>query len=99
MQDLLGLAILLFIALVMIVLVLVGILVHGSTHPPRHTAGYAVARNLPCDPGDLKLPFEAWTLDLPDGAKLPVWEVTFGKALRKEDLTAVFVHGIHNLNR
>ena len=103
MQDLLGLAILLLVALVMIVLVLVLMLVHGSTHPPRHTAGYAVARNLPCDPEDLKLPFEAWTLDLPDGAKLPVWEILFDKASRdkgdkcdkceKGDLTVVFVHG------
>ena len=76
MQDMLGLAILLFIALLVIVFVLTAMLVHGSTHPPRHTAGYAVARNLPCDPEDLKLPFEEWTLDLPDGGRLPVWEVS-----------------------
>lgn len=89
MQDFVGLAILLLIALAMIIIVLVGILVHGSTHPPRHTAGYAVARNLPCDPGDLKLPYEEWTLELPDGAKIPVWEIT----LSEGDMTAVFVHG------
>ncbi len=90
MQDLFGLAILLLIALLAIVLLLTAMLVHGSTHPPRHTAGYAVARNLPCDPEDLKLPFEAWTLDLPDGGKLPVWEINL-----KDDkkLTAVFIHG------
>lgn len=90
MQDLLGLVILLLVALVAIVFVLVGILVHGSTHPPRHTAGYAVARNLPCDPGDLKLPYEEWELDLPDGGKLPIWEVSLKN---DRNLTAVFIHG------
>lgn len=89
MQDLLGLAILLLIALGAIVLVLAGMLVHGSTHPPRHTAGYAVAKNLPCDPEDLKMPYEGWTLDLPDGAKLPIWEIPCDKG----GLTAVFIHG------
>ena len=89
MQDLLGLAILLLIALTAIVFVLVAMLVHGSTHPPRHTAGYAIARNMACDPQDLKLPFEDWTLDLSDGAKLPIWEISFDKG----DLTVVFIHG------
>ena len=90
MQDLLGLAILLLVALLALLFVLVGILVHGSTHPPRHTAGYAVARNLPCDPGDLKLPYEEWELDLPDGGKLPIWEVSLKN---DRNLTAVFIHG------
>lgn len=88
----LGLIILLATALLLVMLALTIMLVYEATHPPRRTAGYAVARNLPIDPSELDLSYEQWTLDLPDGAQLPVWEIT-GSAETQPHLTAVFVHG------
>ncbi len=106
MQELVGLAILLLIALAVLGVLLAAMLVHGATHPPRHTAGYALAHSLACDPGELDLRFEPWTLDRPDGAKLPVWEIACRKAHgvhavgfeergsnRRPLLTVVFLHG------
>ena len=71
------------------VLVLSGVIARDALRPPRHTAGYAVAHGLPTDPADKSLDFESWTLELPDGAALPVWEIT----ARGRGATAVFVHG------
>ena len=106
MQELVGLAILLLIALAVLGVLLAAMVAHGATHPPRHTAGYALAHSLACDPGELDLRFESWTLDRPDGAKLPVWEIACTKAHgvhavgfeergsnRRPLLTAVFLHG------
>ena len=88
MGELLGLGILLGVALVVVVLVLSAIIARGAVRPPRHTAGYAVARGLPVDPGDVGLRYESWDLDLPDGVCLPVWEVTGNGA----GPTVVIVH-------
>lgn len=85
-----GLLILFLVAAVLLVVVLVALLVREARNPPRRTAAYAVARDLPCDPGDVGLPFEAWTLARPDGANLAVWEC---RAEGDGDLTVVFVHG------
>ncbi|MEE8155364.1 MAG: alpha/beta hydrolase [Phycisphaerales bacterium] len=94
MDGLLGVAILLLIALGVLGVLLAAMIVHGATHPPRHTAGYALAHSLACDPGELDLRYESWTLDRPDGAKLPVWEVQTGKPRREDhDITIVFLHG------
>ena len=94
MQELVGLAILLLIALGVLVALVVTMLVHGATHPSRHTAGYALAKGMACDPAELQLPFESWTLDRPDGARLPVWEVTTNKPkAQTSGLTGVFIHG------
>jgi pimeloyl-ACP methyl ester carboxylesterase len=87
-NELLGLAELLVAAFVGVVLILSAVIAHGAVHPPRHTAGYAAARGLPADPGDLGLEFEQWTLDRPDGPSLPVWEIACGPP----PFTAVFVH-------
>lgn len=87
----LGLMILLATALALVLLVLTSIIVRDLRRPPRRTAAFAIARGLPCDPGELDLDFEAWHLTLPDGAVLPVWEVT-NRAVR-DPLTAIFVHG------
>ncbi len=84
-----GLLVLLLIAAVATVLILSGIIAYDAVHPPRRTAGYAIAHGLPADPGDKGLDYEAWTLDLPRDAKLPVWEIT----ARGSGPTAVFVHG------
>jgi 3-oxoadipate enol-lactonase len=103
MHELPGLVFLFLIAAGLLILVLTALLVREARRPPRHTAGYALGRSLPCDPGDLGLAFEAWMLDRPDGTRLPVWEIETGEGtegLREEGtegnsggLTAVFVHG------
>ncbi|MCP3905205.1 MAG: alpha/beta hydrolase [Planctomycetes bacterium] len=85
-----GLLTLLVVAGVLLVLLLAGVLVHGATHPPRHGAGYAVARGLPVDPGDLGLAFDSWQFDVP-GACLPVWEIAGEPGAPA--LTAVLLHG------
>ena len=75
MDQLLGLLILLVVALIVAVIVLSAIIARQVVRPPRHTAGYAVARGMAVDPAERGLEFEQWTLELPDGAALPVWEV------------------------
>jgi pimeloyl-ACP methyl ester carboxylesterase len=62
-------------------------------HPPRHTAAYAIARNIAADPGELNLPFDSWPLDRPDGAQLPVWEIQNPESKGQSSITAVFIHG------
>lgn len=47
-------------------------------NPRRRTMAYAMARGLAADPAEMKLTFESWVLDRPDGAQLPVWEITAG---------------------
>ncbi|UCD73991.1 MAG: alpha/beta hydrolase [Phycisphaerales bacterium] len=96
MADLLGLLILLGIALVVLVGVLTALLVREASRPPRHSAAYAIARSLPCDPGELELDFEEWTLDRSGDVKLPVWEVATGANPGVGGFVggaAVFVHG------
>ena len=88
MNELLGLAELLVAAFVGALLILSAVIARGAVRPPRHTAGYSVALGRPADPGDLGLEFDQWTLDRPDGAALPVWEVKSGPP----PFTAVFVH-------
>ncbi len=75
MGQLLGLLILLVVALIVAVIVLSAIIARQAVRPPRHTAGYAVARGMAVDPAERGLKFEQWILELPDGAALPVWEV------------------------
>ncbi len=87
MGELLGLATLLMIAVIATLAILSAVIAREAVRPPRHTAGYALARGLSTDPGDLNLAFESWTLDLPDGAFLPVWEIK-----GPGTLTAVLVH-------
>ena len=89
MGEFTGLLLLLSVGAIATVLVLSGVIARDAVRPPRHTAGYAVAHGLPTDPADKALPFEQWTLELPDGAALPVWEIT----ARGPGPTAVFVHG------
>jgi len=84
-----GLAILLLIAAIATIVILSGVIAYDAVHPPRRTAGYAIAHGLPADPGDMGLDYEDWTLDLPRDVKLPVWEIT----ARGSGPTAVFVHG------
>ncbi|MHC4414110.1 MAG: alpha/beta fold hydrolase [Planctomycetota bacterium] len=106
MGGLLGLATLLAVALVAAILVVSILIALDALRPPRHTAGYAVACGLAVDPAESGLDHDEWSLDLPGGVTLPVWEIG-GKGQRDEGtegrwggsamdgrppLTAVFVH-------
>ena len=53
MGELPGLLILLAIAAGLLMVLLSALLVREARRPPRHTAGYALGRGLPCEPGDL----------------------------------------------
>lgn len=92
-----GLLTLFAIALLLVVTLLTALLVREMTHPPRHTAGYALARGLPCDPGEMELAFESWTLDVGGSVALPVWEVSrnqeSGVRSQGTGLTCVLIHG------
>lgn len=95
--------ILLGFALATIMLLVTAMLAWSMQRPPRHTAGWAIARGIPSDPGDLSLQFEEWQLDRPDGITLPVWEISrrceseAGAACRStafpDELCVVFIHG------
>lgn len=97
-SELMGLLVLLAIAAILAVLLMTALLVYNVRHPPRHTAGTALARGRPCDPDDVGLSFEEWSLDRP-GARLPVWEAEIPVDRRQErgpsdePITAIFVHG------
>lgn len=97
-----GLLLLFGAALGLLIALLTAMLAWEMTHPPRHTAGYAIARNMACNPDDLGLSFESWVLERPDGARLPVWDVQGGQQAGIGDPqstsdgprpTAVFLHG------
>ena len=91
-----GLLILFVIALALGIAILTTLIVIEARRPPRHTAGYAVAKGLPCDPGEMGLTFEAWGLDRPGGVSLPVWEIpgdSSPEGTAKGNITAVLIHG------
>lgn len=87
MTQLAGLGVLVAIAIAAALVILSAVIARDAVNPPRHTTGYALARRLASDPGDLGLRYESWTLDLPDGARLPVWEID-----GQGEGTAVLVH-------
>jgi len=93
-----GLLILLAIALAVTFVVLTTLIVTEARRPPRHTAGYALARGLACDPAELGLAFDQWWLDLGRGVRLPVWEIADARRggpgpAPAHSLTAILVHG------
>ena len=63
-----GLLILLGAATLVLLCGLAAMLAFEMRHPPRHTMAYALARGMPCDPGEVGLDFDQWWLDRPDGA-------------------------------
>ncbi|HWB20011.1 MAG TPA: alpha/beta fold hydrolase [Phycisphaerales bacterium] len=99
-----GLAILFGTALGLLIAGLSAMLVHEMRHPPRRTAGYALAHAMATDPSDLGLDFEQWMLTLGNGIALPVWDVRGLASDEKERITTVLAHGwghsrIHSLER
>ncbi len=93
MLAMFGLIVLLLTAGALLIALMTTLLVRGVTQPPRHTDGYALARNMPTDPSDLDLRFESWMLDRPDGTSLPVWEIDLHRPDSSQLLTLVMVHG------
>lgn len=101
LASVIGTLIFLVSALAALVALLTVLVAREMVRPPRHTVGYALAKGLPTDPGDVGMAFEEWWLDRPDGARLPVWEVvgvprtsrTLHLAPQQSRLTGVFVHG------
>lgn len=91
-----GLLILLAIALALGITILTTLIVIEARRPPRHTAGYAVAKGLPCDPGEMGMAFEAWELDRPGGVSLPIWEIpgeSPPEVGANDHITAILIHG------
>lgn len=93
-----GLLILFGAALGLILVIFTGIIVWEARRPPRHTAGYAVARGLACDPGELtgalsEVDYEEWSLDLGTRIHIPVWELSPKAKNEKSGLTAILIHG------
>jgi len=86
-----GLLTLLLFGLALLVTLLAVMLAREMRRPPQHTAGYAVAHGMACDPGERGLDFDQWQLDRPDGAILPLWEAR--TKIPHTGLTAIFVHG------
>jgi pimeloyl-ACP methyl ester carboxylesterase len=89
-EQVLGLAILMLVAAALLLAILTAILIWEARRPARRTAGYALARGLSVDPGDMGLAYESWSLRRM-GAELPVWEVA--GAAGRAGPTAVLVHG------
>lgn len=90
LAELAGLALLLLVAVAIAVVGAAVLVAHHARRPERHTAGWALARARAIDPDDLGVAHTAWTLDRPDGAALPVWEID---GARPPGTTVVLVHG------
>ncbi len=74
--------------LVIITAVLTG---REMLRPARRSAGWAIARGLPCDPADAGYEYEQWWVDRPKGIRLPVWEITTAGAAEGRHATGA--HG------
>ncbi len=85
-----SLLLLLLVAMALILAILVSAAAWESMRPPRRSAGWALGRGLPADPGDLDVPFESWTLDRPKGVRLPVWDVA---GLASDGPVLILLHG------
>ncbi len=78
------------VAALVTITLMVAATMREALRPRRRTAGWALARSLPSDPGEVDVPFSEWTLDLPGGIRLPVWDVP---GLRADGPVLVLVHG------
>jgi pimeloyl-ACP methyl ester carboxylesterase len=71
--------ILLTTAAVGTLLTLGGVIAWEARHPARRTLAWALANKLPADPGELGLPWREWSVTCPDGAAMPVWEISLAR--------------------
>ena len=60
--------------------------------PPRRSVGWALARGFAPDPSEADLPFDAWTLERPEGVELPVWEIP-ERLASEESPILIMLHG------
>ncbi len=90
---LIGLIILFLSALLLIWGFLVGILVHELMHPPRHTAGWALAHRRPVDPEQVGYHFSSPTTFSVGSHVLPTWIVQGHPSKVSDARTIIFVHG------
>lgn len=83
-MDVMGFFILLGMGWMLGVLLLSAYTAWMLTHPPRRTTGYAVSRNLPSTPAEVRvvvdgaeraLEYSEWTVRHARGAELPVWDI------------------------
>jgi len=92
-----GVILLLIVALVALLAIGVGMILWEALHPPRRTAAWAAAHRLPMDPGETGMSFREWTLDRPDGAALPVWDIDLSANAATDTsegaCTVVMLHG------
>lgn len=85
-----GLVVLYATAVLVILAALVAAAVRESLRPARRAAGWALGVGWPVDPGAVDVEFDEWTLDRPDGAHLPVWDV---EGLDPAGPVLVLLHG------
>ncbi|MHC4994827.1 MAG: hypothetical protein ACYTGQ_07190, partial [Planctomycetota bacterium] len=74
-----GLLILFAFALGLNIVLLVLGTVRYLERPERRTAAWAIARDLPADPDDLRLEFQRVVIDRPDGPPIEVWDIACEK--------------------
>jgi len=71
-----GLLVLMAVALLVLVWIGTAVLVYTLVHPPRRTAGVAMARGEPTDPVEAGAPsYETHALVSADGSHLELWEI------------------------
>lgn len=78
------------VAALLTIVLMVAATMREALRPRRRTAGWALARGMPSDPGEVDAPFSEWILDRPGGVRLPVWDVP---GLRRDGPVLVLVHG------
>ncbi|MBI1370397.1 MAG: alpha/beta fold hydrolase [Planctomycetes bacterium] len=86
-----GLIILLLLALGLLIAILTAAVMYVSTHPPRRTAGTAIAHGQPTDPAEAGArSYETITVKATDGVPIEVWLV---EGERTEGPIIVMLHG------
>jgi hypothetical protein len=71
------------------------IMAHAASHPPRHTAAYALRRGMPIDPAALGFRMEEWHDHSHGWAPIQVWDIRFDHpAIDSRDrVAALAIHG------
>ncbi|MCP4836296.1 MAG: alpha/beta fold hydrolase [Phycisphaera sp.] len=85
-----SLVLLLIAATLVVITALVIATIRESIRPNRRSTGWALGVGWPSDPEAVGVEFEEWTLDRPNGVRLPVWDVT-GEV--EEGPVLILVHG------
>lgn len=91
MDRLIGLAILFGAALLLLAVVLTAVLIRSLLAPPPRRLAWAMVRGLPSTPAEAGLDGTEWWVDLPGGARLPVFDVRGDPAAPLR--CAVLLHG------